>query len=85
MISQAGVVLQDPDGTTISISFRLEFPCSDNVAECEALVMGLISAFQMGIQKLRMQGDFKLVTQQIKGKFSLKEAPSIPIEQSSRR
>lgn len=28
-----GVVLYDPDDINISLSFNLEFPCSNNVAE----------------------------------------------------
>lgn len=56
-----------------SLSFRLEFPCSNNVVEYEALVIGLISALQIEIQKLRVQGDSKLVIHQINGVLALKE------------
>lgn len=38
----AGVVLQNNDGTVVSLSFKLDFPCS-NIAEYEALVIGLVS------------------------------------------
>lgn len=71
---RGGVVLQDSDGITISLSFRLKFPYSNNVAEYVAIVLGLISSLQMGIQKLRVQGDSKLVIQQINEKFPLKES-----------
>lgn len=42
----AGLVLQNDDGTVVSLSFTLDFPCSNNVAEYEALVIGLVSALQ---------------------------------------
>lgn len=59
----AGVMLCDPYGTNIFQSFRLEFHCSDDEAEYEALVIRVISALQMKIQKLRVQGDLELVIQ----------------------
>lgn len=43
------------------------------MAEYEALVIGLVSALRMGVQKLRVQGDSKLIIQQVNGEFSLKE------------
>lgn len=54
--------------------FRLEFPCSNNLPEYEALVIGLVSPWQMGIKKLGVQGDSKLFIEQISGEFSLKES-----------
>lgn len=38
-----------------------------------ALVTGIVSALQMGIQKRQVQEDSKLVIQQVKEEFSLKE------------
>lgn len=48
----AGVVLCAPEGTNISHSFKLEFPCTYNEAEYEAVVIGLTSALRMEIQRL---------------------------------
>lgn len=45
-----------------------------NVAEYEALVTDLISALRMGIKKLRVQGDSKLVIQEINKEFTLRES-----------
>lgn len=61
------------DGTVISLSFRLDFPCFNNVAEYEALVIGPVSALRMGIRRLRVQGDSKLIIQQVNGGFSVKK------------
>lgn len=69
----AGVVLQNDDGTIVSLSFSLDFPCSNNVAEYEAFVIGLVFALRMGIRRLRVHGDFKLVIQQDNEEFSMKE------------
>lgn len=46
------VVLYAPDGTNVSLSFNLEFLCSNTKAEYEALIIELICALQMVIHKL---------------------------------
>lgn len=69
----AGVVLYNPDGVSISLSFKLEFPCSSNIAEYEALLLGLISTLRLGVKRLRVQGDSKLIIEQVNGEFALKE------------
>lgn len=46
----------------------------NDVSEYEALVILLIFALQIGIQKLRVQEDSKLVIQQINGEFAFKES-----------
>lgn len=61
------------DSTVVSLSFRLDFPCSNNVAEYEALIIGLVSTLRMRIQRLRVQGDSKLIIQQVNEESSLKE------------
>lgn len=43
----AGVVLYDPDGVSVSLSFKLEFPCSNNVTDYAALLLRLISALKL--------------------------------------
>lgn len=73
--SARGVVLYDPGGVNISLSFKLEFPCSNNVVEYGALLLGLISAPKLGVQKLLVQGDSKLVIEQINREFALKKLP----------
>lgn len=57
---RAWVILYDPDGVSISLSFKLEFPYSNNVAEYETPLLGLNSTFKLEVQKLRVQGDLSL-------------------------
>ena len=42
---------------TISLSYKLEFETTNNVAEYEALVLGLRDAKDTGIKKLLVFGD----------------------------
>lgn len=44
------------------------------MAEYEALIQGLIFALKIGIQRLPVQGDFKLVIQQINRALAVKVA-----------
>ena len=60
------------------MSFKLNFPCTNNTAEYEAYLMGLAIANEMGIKRLRMIGDSNLVFCQAKGEFALKEPSLAP-------
>jgi len=44
-----GVVLYHRGGETITLSFKLEFLCSNNIVEYEAYLTGLATALKMGI------------------------------------
>ena len=62
----------------VALSFKLEFPCSNNTAEYEAYLNRLAIALEMGVKHLRVLGDSNLVVCQTKGSFSLKE-PSLSL------
>lgn len=49
----AGVILQNDDGTVVSVSFRLDFPYSNNVAEYDALVIGLVYAYKREFEEFK--------------------------------
>jgi hypothetical protein len=62
----AGVVFISPCQETISLSYKLEFEITNNVAEYEALVLGLRAAKEMGIKEMTVFGDAELIIQQVK-------------------
>ena len=62
----------------VALSFKLELPCSNNMAEYEAYLTGLAMALEMGVKHLRVMGDSNLVVCQAKGIFSLKESSLDP-------
>jgi hypothetical protein len=57
----AGVVLVSPWQETISLSYKLKFEATNNVAEYEALVLGMRAAKEMGIKELAVFGDAELI------------------------
>ena len=77
-IGGAGIVLANGENEVISMSFKLDFLCSNNAAEYEVYLTGLAIAREMGIKGLKVRGDSKLVVSQARGDFSLKE-PSLAL------
>ena len=59
--NRAGVLLISPTGKWVPLSFKLEYEATNNVAEYEALLLGLQTAKNMGIQSLKVMGDSELV------------------------
>ena len=55
------MVLYHNGEETVALSFKLEFPCSNNTAEYEAYLTGLATALEMGIKHLKVVGNSNLV------------------------
>ena len=73
-----GVVLYHEEDKAIALSFKLEFPCSNNMAEYEAYLTGLATALEIGVKHLKVISDSNLVVCQAKGIFSVKEPSLAP-------
>jgi ribonuclease HI len=67
-----GIVIESPSGQEFKFSYRLEFDATNNVAEYEALLLGLEICKDMGVKCLNIKGDSYLVIQQLKNKFACK-------------
>ena len=61
-----------PAQETISLSYKLEFGATNNVAEYEALILGLRAVREMGIQEVAVFSDAELVVQQIRNAYQAK-------------
>ncbi|CAL8163312.1 unnamed protein product [Prunus armeniaca] len=81
----AGVVLINPNGQATALSFKLDFPCMNNVAKYEAFIMGLSIAKEMGAEKAKIIGDLNLVLSQLQGSFAVKEATLAPYRTAAER
>ena len=67
------------------MSFKLDFPCTNNMAEYKAYLTGLAVAREMGIKRLRVIGDSYLVVCQARGDFALKEPSLAPYRAMAQR
>ena len=68
----AGIVIISPSNKIYNFAFRLEFEALNNVAEYEALLLGLETAKDMGIKMLNIKGDSNLVVLQINNQYQCK-------------
>jgi ribonuclease HI len=57
----AGYIIIDPVGNKTLMACRLEFECTNNTAEYEALLQGLRKDLDMNIQNLVVFGDSEIV------------------------
>jgi ribonuclease HI len=57
-------------------SYKLNFQCTNNVAEYEALMLGLKLLKKVGAKKIMVRGDSELIIKQIKGEYAAKH-PSL--------
>ena len=61
-----GLVLVSPERITIEKSLRLNFFATNNEAEYETLLMGMIMVQKMGGKAVRVFSDSKLVVGQVR-------------------
>jgi ribonuclease HI len=67
-----GVVLVSLAQETIALSYKLEFEATNNVAEYEALVLGLRAAKDMGFEEISIFGDDELIVHQVRNLYHAK-------------
>ena len=59
--SRIGIVMISPDGITLEKSFRLGFSATNNEAEYEALLAGLIAMQKLGSRTIKAYCDLRLI------------------------
>ena len=67
--SGAGIFFITPQGDCIPRSYKLAFPCTNNIAEYEALTIGLRIAVQWNIMALKVYGDSQLIINQVNNEY----------------
>ncbi|XP_040364318.1 uncharacterized protein LOC121049925 [Rosa chinensis] len=77
-LAVAKIVLENPTGDRFSYSFQLEFQCTNNQAEYEALIIGLEVLLEMGIGDVQILGDSLLVINQLCNEFRCNSFTLVP-------
>jgi hypothetical protein len=62
-----GVWINPPNIGTKLYSYKLVFYCTNNMAEYEALILGLKTLKELGARRIVVHGDSELVIDQVKG------------------
>jgi ribonuclease HI len=73
-----GILFVTPQGYTIPRSYRLLFPCTNNTAEYEALIIGVKMAVEWKIIELQVYGDSQLVINQVNDEYQTKDDKLMP-------
>lgn len=73
-----GIVLISPCGHANTLSHKMTFSCTNNIAKYEAFLTGLATARNMGIKKLKVIGDSISVVKQMSKDFAVKEPSLAP-------
>ncbi|CAM8892537.1 unnamed protein product [Rhodiola kirilowii] len=74
----AGVVFVSPENHLLPFSFTLTQLCSNNMAEYQALLLGLQMARQISIGKMDIYGDSQLIINQVLGDYEVRKDDLIP-------
>jgi ribonuclease HI len=68
--NKSGIILYSHVGKIHNFPYRLEFDCTNNVIECEALLLGIENAYNLGCDHLTVFGDFELVVNLVRKIYS---------------
>jgi ribonuclease HI len=69
-----GVVLLTLHGDQIKYMVHLDFKATNNMAEYEALLLGLSTTLSLGVRHLLVKGDSQLIVKQVKGDCSYNDS-----------
>ncbi|KAL1340019.1 hypothetical protein AAHE18_U087100 [Arachis hypogaea] len=64
-----GILIISPEGIPLEFLFELKYPCSNNVAEYEALILGLEILIDKGTLEVQILGDSQLVLKQLSKEY----------------
>jgi len=73
-----GVVFISPQNHVLPRVFSLAEPCSNNVAEYNALLIGFQLAHEMGVRYLEAYGESKLIINQVRGEYEVRHGDVVP-------
>ena len=69
-----GAILISSEGDYCPFTARLNFDCTNNVAEYEACIMGLQAAIDKKVKNLKVYGDPALVIYQLRGDWLTRDS-----------
>ncbi|PKI33702.1 hypothetical protein CRG98_045907, partial [Punica granatum] len=78
MGSGIGAVLISPDRHYYPVVAKIDFPCTNNVAEYEACILGLQAAIDFQVKELEVFDDSMLTIFQTLGQWKTKDAKLVP-------
>ncbi|XP_074265869.1 uncharacterized protein LOC141588321 [Silene latifolia] len=77
---RVGILLISPTGEHVPVSIKLDFNVTNNAAEYEACLLGLLSALDLGMKRLLVHEDSSLVINQVTGSWKIKSESLAPYQ-----
>ena len=77
-----GAVLVSPEGKHFPTTIKLQFPCTNNMAEYEACILGLKLALDMDVRELAVFSDSDLLVHQTLGQWVTRDSKIVPYHYS---
>lgn len=74
----AQIMPKSPRGYKNVLSFKFDFPVSNNEAEYKALAIEMMMAIHLHVTNLVVKGDSNLVVKQVDGEFAVREPAQAP-------
>ncbi|XP_012477711.1 uncharacterized protein LOC105793338 [Gossypium raimondii] len=68
-----GAVLVSPSGDHYPVGSKLDYDCTNNMAEYETCIMSIYATIERNIKVLRVYRDFALVIYQLKGEWETRD------------
>jgi len=78
IIAGVGVVLIAPHNYVIPHAFSLSEPCSNNVSEYNALLIGMQLVKEIGVKYLEAYRDSKLIVNQVRDEYEVRHEDLVP-------
>jgi len=75
----AACVVKTPDGETVLDRARAFGPATNNVAEYQALLLGLETAAMLRPRRLTIRSDAQLLVRQLAGRYKVRSPPLKPL------
>ncbi|XP_054806254.1 uncharacterized protein LOC129308909 [Prosopis cineraria] len=79
--NRVGAVIVSPEGKQFPVAIKLEFDCTNNIAEYKAYVNGLRAAITLDIQCLKVFSNSALIIHQVTGEWRTKDVKLIPYQE----
>ena len=75
----AGIVLRDDKDQELTTRFLYLGRCTNNVAEYQALILGLKTAYELGCRQVAIFMDSQLIVRQVQGRYKVKSVDLKPL------
>ena len=72
------MVLVSPQNYVIPRAISLTKPCSNNITEYNALLIGMHIADEIGVKNLEAYGDSKLIINQVREEYKVRHEDKVP-------